>query len=160
MVYVKYSTSDPTSKIARGRKSKSVIFALFDGGIPLVLQGGGYTIKMSKSRKIAFFYISDLGRPRRMDQRSLQKEVVEQVLICCVLILEKCFLLWFFRNSQNKLTASEAAEAGLDRPKTSALMSKGCMQSFEVLALKLRPWWGHRATYRDNFWVFLYIVRC
>ena len=41
-------------------------------------------------------------------------------------------------------------------------MSKGCMQSFDLLALKLRPWCGDTATYRHNFWVFLvflYIVR-
>ena len=42
-------------------------------------------------------------------------------------------------NSTNQLTASEAAEAGLTWPKTSALMSRGCMQSFNHLALKLRP---------------------
>ena len=41
--------------------------------------------------------------------------------------------------SVNQLTASEAVEAGLDRPKTSALMNGGCMQSFDLLALKLRP---------------------
>ena len=40
-------------------------------------------------------------------------------------------------NSTNQLTASEAAEAGLTWPKTSALMSRGCMQSFNLLALKL-----------------------
>ena len=74
---------------------------------------------------------------------------------------EKCLLLWFFdtQNSANQLTASEAAEASLDRPKTSARMSKGCMQSFDLLALKLRPWWGNTAMDRHNFWVFLYIVR-
>ena len=35
--------------------------------------------------------------------------------------------------------ASEAAEAGLERLKTSALLSWGCIQSFNLLALKLRP---------------------
>ena len=50
---------------------------------------------------------------------------------------EKCLLLWFFdtENSANQLTASEAAEAGFIRLITSALMSKGCMQSFDLLAL-------------------------
>ena len=40
--------------------------------------------------------------------------------------------------STYRLTASEAVEAGLTRPKTSAFMSQGCMQSFNLLALKLR----------------------
>ena len=35
--------------------------------------------------------------------------------------------------SVNKLTASEAAEAGLTRPKTTALMSGGYMSSFNLL---------------------------
>ena len=47
-------------------------------------------------------------------------------------------------NSTYQLTASEAAEAGLDRPKTSALMNGGCMQSFDLLALKLRPCIGNK----------------
>ena len=55
--------------------------------------------------------------------------------------------------------ASEAAEAGFIRLITSALMSKGCMQSFDLLALKLRPWCSFKATYRHSFLVFLYIVR-
>ena len=41
-------------------------------------------------------------------------------------------------NSTYQLTASEAVEAGLTWPKTSAFMSKGYMQSFNLLALKLR----------------------
>ena len=35
--------------------------------------------------------------------------------------------------SVNQLTASEAAEAGLTRPKTTALMSGGYMPSFNLL---------------------------
>ena len=46
--------------------------------------------------------------------------------------------------STYQMTASEAAEAGLDRPKTSALMNGGCMQSFDLLALKLRPCIGNK----------------
>ena len=41
-------------------------------------------------------------------------------------------------NSTYQLTASEAVEAGLILPKTSAFMSRGCIQSFNLLALKLR----------------------
>ena len=41
-------------------------------------------------------------------------------------------------NSTYQLTASEAMEAGLTWPKTSALMSRGCMQNFNLLGLKLR----------------------
>ena len=55
--------------------------------------------------------------------------------------LEKCLLLWFFDTGN------------------SAHMFKGCMQSFDLLALKLRPWWAQIVMYRHNFWVFLYIVR-
>ena len=38
-------------------------------------------------------------------------------------------------------------------------MSKGCMQSFDLLALKLRPWCSFQVMDRHSFWVFLYIVR-
>ena len=38
-------------------------------------------------------------------------------------------------------------------------MNGGCMQSFDLLALKLRPWCSNKAMDRHNFWVFLYIVR-
>ena len=48
---------------------------------------------------------------------------------------------------------------GLLRLITSALVSKGCMQSFDLLALKLRPWCGDIVMDRHSFWVFLYIVR-
>ena len=44
-------------------------------------------------------------------------------------------------NSTYQLTASEAVEiveAGLTWPETSAFMSRGCIQSFNLLALKLR----------------------
>ena len=41
-------------------------------------------------------------------------------------------------NSTYQLTASEAVEAGLTWPKTSAFMSRGCMETFNLLALKLR----------------------
>ena len=37
-----------------------------------------------------------------------------------------------------QLKASEAVEAGLKWFKTSAFMSRGCMQSFNLIALKLR----------------------
>ena len=68
---------------------------------------------------------------------------------------EKCLLLWFFdtENSANQLTASEATEAGLNRPKTSARVCKGCMQSYDLLALKLRPWWARIVMYRHNFFL-------
>ena len=41
-------------------------------------------------------------------------------------------------NSNYQLMASEAAEAGLTWPKTSALISRGYKQSFYLLALKRR----------------------
>ena len=41
--------------------------------------------------------------------------------------------------SAYQLTASEAAEADLTRLKTSSLMSGGCMQSLNLVALKPRP---------------------
>ena len=47
-------------------------------------------------------------------------------------------------NSTYQLAASEAVEiveaveAGLTWPETSAFMSRGCIQSFNLLALKLR----------------------
>ena len=50
-------------------------------------------------------------------------------------------------NSTYQLTASEAVEtveAGLTWPETSAFMSRGCMQSFNLLALKLRPCIGDK----------------
>jgi len=52
---------------------------------------------------------------------------------------QKYFQIFFDTpNSTYQLTASEALEAGLKWPKTSALMSLGCMQSFNLLALKIR----------------------
>ena len=64
---------------------------------------------------------------------------------------KKRFLLWIFDtpNSTYQLAASEATEAGLERPKTSAFMSGGCMQSLNPIALKLRPCIEDRA----NFWL-------
>ena len=53
-------------------------------------------------------------------------------------------------------TASEAAEAGYLDPITSTLMCKDCMQSFKLLALKLRPWCGHLVIYRQGFGDLLY----
>ena len=41
-------------------------------------------------------------------------------------------------NSTYQLTASEAVEAGLTWPKSSAFMSQGCMETFNLLALKIR----------------------
>ena len=54
-------------------------------------------------------------------------------------------------------TALEAAEAGYLDPITSALMCKDCMQSFKLLAFKLRPWCSHLVIYRQGFGVLLYI---
>ena len=53
-------------------------------------------------------------------------------------------------------TASEAAEAGYLDPITSTLMCKDCMQSFKLLAFKLRPWCSHLVIYRQG--VLLYIT--
>ena len=53
-------------------------------------------------------------------------------------------------------TALEAAEAGYLDPITSALMCKDCMQSFKLLAFKLRPWCSHLVIYRQG--VLLYIT--
>ena len=41
--------------------------------------------------------------------------------------------------NEYQLTASEAVEATLTWPKTSAVMSLGCMQNFNLLVFKLRP---------------------
>ena len=151
MVYVKYSTSDPTSKIARGRKSKSGIFALFDGGIPLVLQGGGYTIKMSKGRKIAFLIFPTSGDLGEWIWGPSRKRLLNKFWFVVSWSLKNASFCDFFRNSQNKLTASEAAEAGLGWPWISALMNEGCMQSpsAEAEAVAREP----RNVYLGNIWV-------
>ena len=69
---------------------------------------------------------------------------------------KKRVLLWFFDTPKStyQLMASAAAEAGLNRPKTSALMNGGCMQSFDLLALKLRPCIGYTGNDRRLFVVF------
>ena len=53
-------------------------------------------------------------------------------------------------------TVLEAAEAGYLDPITSALMCKDCMQSFKLLAFKLKPWCSHLVIYRQG--VLLYIT--
>ena len=47
-------------------------------------------------------------------------------------------------NSTCEVTASEAVEAGLIWPKTSAHICRGHMQSFNLLASKLRPGKGYK----------------
>ena len=56
-------------------------------------------------------------------------------------------------------TASEATEGFIWLITTSTLVCKGCIQSFKLLALKLRPWCGHLVIYRQGFGNLLYEVR-
>ena len=57
-------------------------------------------------------------------------------------------------------TASEATEAGfIWLITTSTLVYKGCIQSFKLLALKLKPWCGHLVIFRQGFGDLLYEVR-
>ena len=56
-------------------------------------------------------------------------------------------------------TASEATKARFIWLITSTLVCRGCMQSFTLVALKLRPWCSHQVIYRQGFGDLLYEVR-
>ena len=62
-------------------------------------------------------------------------------------------------NSTCEVTASEAAEAGLIVTMTCARMSRGYMQSFNLLALKLWPCIKDNQLDRRLLWLGIYIVR-
>ena len=62
-------------------------------------------------------------------------------------------------NSKCEVTASEAAEAGLIVTMTWPTLSTTHMQSFNLLALKLRPCIDNTGKYRRLLWLRIYIVR-
>ena len=129
------------------------------------------TIKISKIALFRFLASGDLGGPpnsrsyRSIWSRALERPrmsiwgcSLEEVIIILQTgwnYLEKRFLPWLFDtpNSTNQITASEAAEAGFIWLITSALICNGCIQSFNLLALKLRPWWGKIAMFQTS-WEF------
>ena len=73
--------------------------------------------------------------------------------------LEKCFLLWFFGTPSltYQLTASEAAEADLIWPKTSAPTRSCYMASFSLLALTVWLFTGNIQKYRQKGGFQIYV---
>ena len=73
--------------------------------------------------------------------------------------LEKCFLLWFFGTPSltYQLTASEAAEADLIWPKTSAPTRSCYLASFSLLALTVWPCISDIQKYRQKGGFQIYV---
>ena len=133
---------------------------LLSGGLGLCTFGLGSGSGQGKNTVFALFGV---GWPRRLDLRSpIPQNRGRWASFDSSPDLEKCFLLRFFDTQNSGMrhpgsTALEAAEAGYLDPITSALMCKDCLQSFKLLAFKLRPWCSHLVIYRQGFGVLLYI---
>ena len=131
---------------------------LLSGGLGLCIFGLGSGSGQGKNTVFAIF---GLGWPQRSDLRSpIPLNRGRWASFDFSPNLEKCF----FDTQNSKMrhprsTASEATKARFIWLITSALVCKGCMQSFKLLALKLRPWCGHQVIYRQGFWDLLYEVR-